>query len=123
MQEVANQLLPFVFLFSLLLPVTPQNLTTSRLVVTFKTRADNLVTAMDALDLTTVGEVRRVKQYGRRLVLDLGRPYNLSEEAAAIKASMPAVDRVEADILVTVADTFTDTITDEAGTVLETLNV
>ena len=74
-----------------------QNLTSSRLVITFHTRAANLPSNAGLLENATL-----VKQYGRRLVLDLGRPFELDEEEEGIRGAMLAVERVEVDSLVSV---------------------
>ena len=100
MDIVINQLL---FLTLFLLPVAPQNLTSSRLVITFQTRADNLASNAGLVNATLV------KRYGRRLVLDLRRPFDFGEEADAMRSVMLAVEHVEMDYLVSV-DEFNDTV-------------
>ena len=84
----------FVYHLTHILPARPQNLTSSRLVITFSTRADNLPTNLDLYNATLV------KRYGRRLVLDLRRPFDLEEEALEVRRAMLAVERVEMDYLV-----------------------
>ena len=70
-----------------------------RLVVTFLTVKDN-VNASE-LDL---GGAKVVKQYGRRLVLDLGSPFDLNAEHTRLEAVFIAVQTVERDYLVGLQD-------------------
>ena len=68
----------------------------SRLVVTFRAVKDNNITGVD------FGDVTVVKQYGRRLVLDLGVPFNLDIQRGLYTAKLRSVQSVEVDYLVNV---------------------
>ena len=75
-------------LLSLVCESTQQSqpmLSPSRLVITFLTRADNLPINPSLYNATPV------KRYGRRLVLDLMRPFKLWEEEKLVKRAMLAV--------------------------------
>lgn len=67
----------------------------SRIVVTFKTVRDNVFSAADLSDAVTV------KQYGRRWVLDLGRPFDLEVERQVFTGLFGSVQSVEIDHFVT----------------------
>ena len=68
----------------------------TRLVVTFLTHADNMQSLADI----QTNNYTIVKQYGRRLVLDLGRPFELNTERVRLEAAFNAVQNVERDYLV-----------------------
>ena len=80
----------------------------SRVVVTFHSADSRLVVA-DALSRNYTGLV--VKQYGRRLVLDLGRPADISVDAGDIAREIGAdlVESVEIDYMVSTTATATAT--------------
>jgi hypothetical protein len=90
--------LTLYILLQLCLVGNSQIISSSRLVITFLTRADNLPTNPSLYNATAV------KRYGRRLVLDLMRPFKLWEEEKLVKRAMLAVEKVEVDYLVGVAD-------------------
>jgi hypothetical protein len=71
----------------------------SRLVVTFQTAMEN---TFDGVDL---GEAVVVKQYGRRLVLDLGAPFELDVEQTRFRNVLKSVQSVETDYLVDLQQT------------------
>ena len=66
----------------------------SRLVVTFRAASDNEV------DLKDLDGIRVVKQYGRRLVLDLGAPFDLEVERVKFEALFKSVQSIETDYLI-----------------------
>jgi hypothetical protein len=66
----------------------------SRLVVTFQTPRDNVLKGVDLSGIVVV------KQYGRRLVLDLGRPFDLDDEKKYFKTALKSVQSVEPDYLI-----------------------
>lgn len=65
-----------------------------RIVVTFLTAKDNNIVGID------LGGARVVKQYGRRLVLDLGQPFDLEVQRLFFMAKLKSVQSVEIDALV-----------------------
>ena len=65
-----------------------------RIVVTFQTAKDNNIVGID------LGGARVVKQYGRRLVLDLGQPFDLEVQRLFFMAKLKSVQSVEIDALV-----------------------
>ena len=66
----------------------------TRVVVTFQTARDNAVMGVD------FEGVRVVKQYGRRLVLDLGAPFDLDVQQRFFNESFRSVQSVEIDYLI-----------------------
>ena len=90
-------LLPFIL--NILLPLaqagTEQH--SSRLVVTFRTASDNGLGVLDNFNF--LNGTRVVKQYGRRLVLDLGAPFDLETERVKF-AVFESVQSVETDFLI-----------------------
>jgi len=68
----------------------------TRLVVTFTTSQDNIFYAAD------LGDAVAVKQYGRRLVLDMGREFDLDVESQFFRKMFRSVQSVEIDHIVTV---------------------
>lgn len=72
----------------------------SRLVLTFETTCDNTLVGVD------LGGVAVVKQYGRRLVLDLGVPFDLGIERNNFKTMFRSVQSVETDYLVGLQQTY-----------------
>jgi hypothetical protein len=81
----------FLIMLSMLTVITSESATdlSSRMVVTFKTAKDN---KLDGVDL---GETIVVKQYGRRLVLDLGRPIMLDIDREIITTKIKAAQTIE----------------------------
>ena len=73
---------------------------TQRLVVTFQTAADNRGLTPEYIQ--SVSMYRVVKQYGRRLVLDVGYVFDLESERAEIEALFESVENVEHDYLLAV---------------------
>lgn len=73
------------------------NEASSRLVVTFERASDNV---LDGVNLNDLKGVKVVKQYGRRLVLDLGVPFDLEVERGHFGGMFKAVQSVEMDFLV-----------------------
>ncbi len=74
----------------------PGDIKSHRLVVTFNTSRDNIFSAAD------LDGVVAVKQYGRRLVLDMGRGFDLDVESRFFNKLFRSVQSVEIDHLVTV---------------------
>ena len=81
----------------LLAGVHASNEASSRLVVTFERASDNV---LDGVDLNDLKGVKVVKQYGRRLVLDLGVPFDLEAERGYFGGVFKAVQSIETDFLV-----------------------
>ena len=65
-----------------------------RLVITFRTTRDNNLSQRD------LPGMRIVKRYGRRLVVNLGRPFDLDVERLFFMGKFKSVERVDRDILV-----------------------
>jgi hypothetical protein len=79
----------------------------SRLVLTFETANENTIDGVN-LDEATV-----VKQYGRRLVLDLGSPFDLDFEEERFRMVFKSVQSVEIDYLIGLQQTDLTQITEE----------
>lgn len=65
-----------------------------RIVVTFLTAKDNNITGVDLTG------IKIVRQYGRRLVLDLGKPYDIKVQRLFFKEKFKAVQQVDQDFLI-----------------------
>ena len=109
----ALSVLFFVVIFAWVATVSSQ-LDSSRLVITFLTAKDNNF-SLDSIDsLGSLGSLGSlsvggtsatvVKRYGRRLVLDLGAPFDLEAERARFAGALRSVQSVETDFLVGVSD-------------------
>ena len=79
----------------------------SRLVVTFQTPQDNVLEGVDLSGVTVV------KQYGRRLVLDLRKPFDLDTEEKYFKSALKSVQSVEPDYLIGLQQTEMSQIAEE----------
>ena len=85
-----------VLTFSVLPGSSEDSVVSTRFVVTFHTASDN-----GNVTLAELEGVRVLKQYGRRLVLDVGSTYNLEDmQRTLLIAKLRAVQSVEIDYLV-----------------------
>jgi hypothetical protein len=92
---IIQVLLPFIL--NAFLPLAHGVGHSSRLVVTFRTASDNKLSVLDNFNF--LNGTRVVKQYGRRLVLDLGAPFDLEAERGNF-AVFESVQSVETDFLI-----------------------
>ena len=87
-----------------------------RLVVTFQTAMDNIIEGVE------LGRVGVVKQYGRRLVLDLGAPFDLETESNNFKKLFRMVQSVEPDYFVGLEQTDLSQITLDNALIVTEMN-
>ena len=111
-----HSLCPIIFIIFSFLNYHADTLSTHRLVVTFQSAADNLpfydgdgdlatsMTVMMENDDTTHANLSMVKQYGRRLVLNLGRTFDLYTEQTFFKSIFLNVQSVDPDYIVALQD-------------------
>jgi subtilisin family serine protease len=112
MNSYGCNMVHLIFLLQLLMmcsiPSVINAMVPTRLVITFVRKEDNVAVT----NMTKLGGGSIVRQYGRRLVLDMKREFNLQSEFQFFRANMKNVQNVERDIPVSIfqEESFADMI-------------